>query len=122
MTAGRKGQAARLLRQLRDDPPGRRGWWWERNRSRALEALEAARLRVCAYPLSARCDCKYGLVPGGHDPMFIGDEHTGCPELRDMIRALREGGSGDHGFNAVGVELGADGGGDVGAAACADQR
>lgn len=122
MTAGRKDQAARLLRRLRDNPPGRRGQWWERNRSRALEALEAARLAVCAYPLSVRCDCKYGLIPGGHDPMVIGDEHTGCPELRDMIRVLRDGGSGDHGFNAVGVELGAGSGGGVGSAAPAHPR
>ncbi len=82
--------AARLLRALQENPPGRTGPWWERNCARLLAALEAARLEVCAYPLSSTCDCKYGLIPGGHDPAVIGSEHTGCPELRQLIRTLRE--------------------------------
>ncbi len=103
--------AGRMLRRMRDNPPGRSGAWWERNRARLVAALEAARLQVCAYPTSATCDCKYGLVPGGFDPMVVGDEHTGCPELRDLIEALYEGGSSGRNASrtAAGVVLGEQG-------------
>lgn len=83
-----KGNAARLLRELKANPPGRSGRWWVANRDRMVAALEQARLAVCAYGGQPTCDCKFGLVPGGFDPLVISDEHTGCPELRQMIRAL----------------------------------
>lgn len=54
------------------------------------DSLEVLRRRVCAYtsPVNAPsfCDCKYGLS----DDTRNGGEQTGCPELRDAIRLLRQ--------------------------------
>lgn len=55
-----------------------------------LEALETARKQVCGYS-GRTCDCKYGLVPS--DMISVEAiacshnwcEHTGCPEIRDLI-------------------------------------
>lgn len=90
--ASRRNQAARLLRELRDDP--RRRLHSEasvRVTQRLITELEATRRKVCPYP-GPTCDCKYGAFPGGEprfQPKRLGDEHNGCPELREMIRALQ---------------------------------
>lgn len=60
---------------------------------RLLDALEDARKAVCCYsPHAPTCDCKYGLLPV---PYAVnckhrsGCEHTGCPEIRDQIKAAK---------------------------------
>ena len=65
-----------------------------------LDALEEARKRVCHYGPHARtCDCKWGLVPSG-DPAEVvpvnaihcthrNCEHSGCPELRDLMNRIK---------------------------------
>jgi hypothetical protein len=66
-------------------------------RRHLIAALENARRYVCAYPGQATCDCKYGLYPTS-GPAFTramtcshhNCEHTGCPELRDMINCLKD--------------------------------
>lgn len=66
-------------------------------RSHLIAVLEGARRDVCAYALSSTCDCKYGLYPTS-GPAFTramtcahrNCEHTGCPELRDMINCLND--------------------------------
>lgn len=60
-----------------------------------LDALELARQAVCCYaPTSRTCDCKYGLMlngmrieipPTAHKCSHRHCEHTGCPEIRDLI-------------------------------------
>lgn len=54
----------------------------------ALYAVEAVRLKCCAYMGGERCDCKYGIVTG--KPAY-GERGNGCPELygvADLLRAL----------------------------------
>lgn len=67
-------------------------------RRHLISALEDARRDVCVYPPnSPTCDCKYGLYPTS-GPAFTramtcshrNCEHTGCPELRDMINCLND--------------------------------
>lgn len=87
-------RAAELLRRMKADPTKRRpSSWTPTLRQNLIDALEEARKAVCAYgPLARTCDCKYGLVPdNGYDwqPAMLGSEQTGCPELRDLIRAIR---------------------------------
>lgn len=67
-------------------------------RAHLIAALEAARLEVCPYVGQLTCDCKYGLIPVVGQIAFTKAmqcqhhlcEHTGCPELRDMLRTLRK--------------------------------
>lgn len=61
--------------------------WSITNRSNLASALSRARREVCGYPPGGPCDCKYGLLPeiGGIKVAHLGEEHTGCPELRDLI-------------------------------------
>lgn len=55
-----------------------------------IAALETARKQVCVYA-GPTCDCKYGLIPYNNMPAAVHTcehhlcEHTGCPELRDLI-------------------------------------
>ena len=45
-----------------------------------LQTLKLARKACCGYMGDTYCDCKYGASGSG--------EQTGCPELREMIRAM----------------------------------
>lgn len=62
-------------------------------------ALEVVRRSVCAYSMGqldrdVRCDCKYGAgrrVTDG-ESYTLGSEKTGCPELREVITGLLQGG------------------------------
>jgi hypothetical protein len=65
-----------------------------------IDALERARKAVCCYS-GPTCDCKYGLIgPASFGESFPLNavnckhrncEHTGCPEIRDLIGRAREG-------------------------------
>lgn len=78
-----------------------------------IEALETARKAVCIYS-GRTCDCKYGLIPSDSisvEAMTCSHrmcEHTGCPEIRDLIaktvwsRRAHEFGS-NHGCPRVGA-------------------
>lgn len=48
--------------------------------------LETARRKICPYPRSETCDCKYGL---GYGVNVKTSEKTGCPELREIIMIYR---------------------------------
>lgn len=61
----------------------------EANRERLIAALEIARKAVCCYA-GPPCDCKYGLLdPARMGTNGLGSESTGCPELADMIAAVK---------------------------------
>jgi hypothetical protein len=53
------------------------------DRVELAHSLEAVRRRVCAY-MGDTCDCKYGLTTEAR----ASSEHTGCPELRELIHRL----------------------------------
>jgi hypothetical protein len=55
------------------------------------EALEVVRRLICVYnpppyDSDVRCDCKYGASV--KEKQSMGSEHTGCPELREIINRL----------------------------------
>lgn len=60
-----------------------------------LDALEAARQRVCAYRFQRTCDCKFGLIPYPLQGTQTANcthrhcEHTGCPEIRQLMAQVK---------------------------------
>lgn len=64
-----------------------------------IDALETARKQVCTY-MGPTCDCKWGLIlpddPAEVVPINALNckhnycEHTGCPELRNLIGRVRQ--------------------------------
>jgi hypothetical protein len=63
--------------------------YWQKRLNDTADALNKIRMTLCAYmaPENGMCDCKYGAPQGIPS---ISSEKTGCPELRQLVRAYRE--------------------------------
>ncbi len=63
--------------------------YWRKRLNDAANALDKVRMTICAYGASEHgmCDCKYGAPQGIPS---ISSEKTGCPELRQLVRAYRK--------------------------------
>ena len=58
------------------------------NRKELIQNLEIIRQNLCCYATPEICDCKYFPEGKGKFNEIMLTEHTGCPEIRQVIALL----------------------------------